>query len=42
VTGAIEPATYGNTAYNTNQRFSPLSQIAILKKNGSLDSGIQV
>jgi hypothetical protein len=31
-------ATPPSTKY---QRFSPLSQIAIRKKNGSLDSGIQ-
>jgi hypothetical protein len=31
-------ATPPSTKY---QRFSPLTQIAILKKNGALDSGIQ-
>jgi hypothetical protein len=36
-----EPATYGNTACTKYQRFSPPSQIAILKKNSSLDRGIQ-
>jgi hypothetical protein len=37
----LECATYSTPPSTKYQRSNPPSQIAILKKNGSLDSGIQ-